>query len=154
MADENEVKGILSIATFDESILNDNRLIVRLNEAGFDTSNGNKIIIYKKQNGKVTFYDWTAGTTLAHDRHALCEIGRIFWGDDKQCYAADAVSYHVLQLKKNHDHLLEACKLAYRKHVLNDDSVGWGELGDWLLDAICDAIGDDGYQKWLKETRL
>lgn len=49
--------------------------------------------------------------------------------------------------------LLNACKLAYRKHVLNDDSIGWSELGDILLDAICNEIGDNGYQKWLKEVK-
>ena len=45
--------------------------------------------------------------------------------------------------------LLEACKMAYKKHVLNDDSIGWDELGDCLLSAICNEIGDDGYQAWL-----
>ena len=44
--------------------------------------------------------------------------------------------------------LLNACKLAYRKHVLNDDSIGWEELGDRLLDAICNEIGDDEFCKW------
>lgn len=48
--------------------------------------------------------------------------------------------------------LLNACKLAYRKHVLNDDSIGWEELGDRLLDAICNEIGDDGYQQWLQQV--
>ena len=48
--------------------------------------------------------------------------------------------------------LLDACKLAYRKHVLNDDSVGWDELGNCLLDAICNEIGDDGYQQWLQQV--
>ncbi|MDY6857332.1 MAG: hypothetical protein SWO11_22040 [Thermodesulfobacteriota bacterium] len=49
--------------------------------------------------------------------------------------------------------LLNACKLAYRKHVLNDDSIGWNELGDCLLDAICNEIGDDGYQQWLQQVK-
>jgi hypothetical protein len=35
-------------------------------------------------------------TTAENDRHYICEIGRLFWGDDKQCYAADAV-YHMVQ---------------------------------------------------------
>jgi hypothetical protein len=48
--------------------------------------------------------------------------------------------------------LLNACKLAYRKHVLNDDSVGWDELGSCLLDAICNEIGDNGYQQWLQQV--
>lgn len=49
--------------------------------------------------------------------------------------------------------LLDACKLAYRKHVLNDDSIGWDELGNCLLDAICNEIGDDGYQQWLQSVK-
>ena len=48
---------------------------------------------------------------------------------------------------------LDACKLAYRKHVLNDDSIGWDELGNCLLAAICNEIGDDGYLKWLQQIR-
>ena len=45
--------------------------------------------------------------------------------------------------------LLNACKLAYRKHHLNDESIGWEELGDCLLDALCNEMGDDGFQEWL-----
>lgn len=49
--------------------------------------------------------------------------------------------------------LLDACKLAYRKHVLDDDSIGWDELGNCLLDALCNELGDDDYQEWLKSIR-
>ena len=45
--------------------------------------------------------------------------------------------------------LLDAVKLAYRKHHLGDESIGWGELSECLLDALCNAMGDDGYQEWL-----
>ncbi len=34
-------------------------------------------------------------TTIEKDRHYICEIGRLFWGDNKQCYAADAVYREV-----------------------------------------------------------
>ena len=44
---------------------------------------------------------------------------------------------------------IEAVKLAYRKHVLCDDSIGWVELEDCLLDALCDELGDEGFQLWL-----
>lgn len=53
----------------------------------------------------------------------------------------------------NMTNLLDAVKLAYRKHVMNDDSIGWDELGYCLLDAICNEIGDDGYQKWISRIR-
>ena len=45
--------------------------------------------------------------------------------------------------------LLDAVKLAYRKHHLGDDSIGWDELSNCLLDALCNELGDDGYQQWL-----
>ena len=45
--------------------------------------------------------------------------------------------------------LLDAVKLAYRKHHLGDESIGWDELSECLLDALCNEMGDDGYQEWL-----
>lgn len=48
--------------------------------------------------------------------------------------------------------LLTACQMSYRKHHLNDESIGWDELGDCLLDALCNEMGDDGYQEWLSEV--
>ncbi|HAX96517.1 MAG TPA: hypothetical protein DCY35_08365 [Prolixibacteraceae bacterium] len=29
--------------------------------------------------------------TAEKDRYYICEIGRLIWGDNKQCYSADAV---------------------------------------------------------------
>ena len=45
--------------------------------------------------------------------------------------------------------LLEACKMAYRKHHLDDQSIGWDELSKFLLNALCNAMGDEGFQEWL-----
>jgi len=45
--------------------------------------------------------------------------------------------------------LLSACKLAYRKHHLGDDSIGWDELSDALCNALCNEMGDTEFQKWL-----
>ena len=39
-----------------------------------------------------------SGNTAEKDRHYICEIGRLFWGDDKQCYSADAVYNKVKSL--------------------------------------------------------
>ena len=36
--------------------------------------------------------------TAEKDRHYICEIGRLFWGEDKQCYAGDAVYRKVKSL--------------------------------------------------------
>lgn len=49
--------------------------------------------------------------------------------------------------------LLEACKRAYRKHHLNDDSIGWNELSNILHDAMCNYMGDDEFIEWLKEIK-
>lgn len=45
--------------------------------------------------------------------------------------------------------LVEACKKAYRKHVLQDESVGWDELSAVLGDALACALGDKGLVSWL-----
>ena len=50
----------------------------------------------------------------------------------------------------NGPELLEAVKLAYRKHHLGDDSIGWDELSEKLLDALCNTMGADGYLEWVK----
>jgi len=44
-------------------------------------------------------------------------------------------------------HVLKRC---YRKHVLDDNSIGWDELCDDLCDALSNTMGDDEFQKWLK----
>lgn len=49
--------------------------------------------------------------------------------------------------------LLTAVKAAYRKHCLDDDSIGWDELSEILLDSLCEVMGDDGYQSWVKSVK-
>lgn len=49
--------------------------------------------------------------------------------------------------------LLTACQLAYRKHHLGDESIGWEELGDCLQAALCEAMGDHEFCEWLKEKK-
>lgn len=44
--------------------------------------------------------------------------------------------------------LLHACLCAYQKHACSNPDIGWDELSTVLLDAICEAIGDDSYVKW------
>ena len=46
--------------------------------------------------------------------------------------------------------LLTACQMAYKKHHLGDESIGWDELSSALLDALCNEMGDEGYQNWLE----
>ena len=42
-----------------------------------------------------------------------------------------------------------AVKAAYRKHHLGDESIGWDELATTLQCALCEIMGDSGYQQWL-----
>jgi hypothetical protein len=48
--------------------------------------------------------------------------------------------------------LLDAVKMAYRKHHLDDRSIGWDELGEVLMMALCNEMGDVAFQKWLEEV--
>jgi hypothetical protein len=45
--------------------------------------------------------------------------------------------------------LLESCQLAYRKHVLEDDSIGWESLGSQLCNALVETLGEEKYNEWL-----
>jgi hypothetical protein len=49
--------------------------------------------------------------------------------------------------------LLEVVGLAYRKHHLGDMSISWEELSDKLLDALCNVMGDELFNKWLEEIK-
>jgi hypothetical protein len=46
---------------------------------------------------------------------------------------------------------LRAIEMAYRKHNLADDSIGWDELGDVLCDELCHAYGGDVFADWLMQ---
>jgi hypothetical protein len=41
--------------------------------------------------------------------------------------------------------------MAYRKHNLADDSIGWDELGDILCDELCNAYGADVFADWVMQ---
>lgn len=47
------------------------------------------------------------------------------------------------------DRLLHAVLCAYTKHHLEMDIVGWVRLGEILMNAICNEIGDDEFKAWL-----
>jgi hypothetical protein len=48
---------------------------------------------------------------------------------------------------------VEAVKATYRKHHLNDESIGWEELSTILLNTLCNVLGDVGYQEWMVTTK-
>jgi len=49
--------------------------------------------------------------------------------------------------------LLDAVKMAYRKHVMDDPNIGWEQLSETLFAALYNEMGDAEYQKWLLSTR-
>jgi hypothetical protein len=54
---------------------------------------------------------------------------------------------------KRKNSLIVACQMAYRKHVLDDDRIGWNELGDRLQTVLCESLGDPAFQAWLATVR-
>lgn len=46
---------------------------------------------------------------------------------------------------------LETLQIVYRKHVLDDPSIGWDELGYRVLDTLCNIMGNDEFNKWRKQ---
>ena len=56
---------------------------------------------------------------------------------------------HLIKLERDNKTLLLACQSAYRKHCLSDDTIGWEELSEILLNVLCNVMGDKGYQDWL-----
>jgi len=71
---------------------------------------------------------------------------------NERLFDGKAEEYLAECAKINNNVLLHAVKMAYRKHHLSDPSIGWDELSDILLHALCEAMGDEGYDKWLKEV--
>lgn len=63
----------------------------------------------------------------------------------------ERVATQQAQLAPHAYELLEAVKMAYRKHHMGDENVGWEELGDTLHNALCNAMGDEGYQRWIEK---
>jgi len=47
--------------------------------------------------------------------------------------------------------LLEVVQLAYRKHVLCDDRIGWDELDEILGDALSNGMGPCGFIEWANQ---
>ena len=47
--------------------------------------------------------------------------------------------------------LLDAVKMAYRKHHLDDPSIGWDELSDYCMMALCNEMGDKEFRHWVAQ---
>jgi hypothetical protein len=46
--------------------------------------------------------------------------------------------------------MLEMLKMVWRKHVSDDPSIGWEELGDKLGDTLSNAMGVEAFNEWLE----
>lgn len=49
----------------------------------------------------------------------------------------------------SHEQAVEALQACFRKHHMDDPSIGWDELSDVMTNALCEVMGDDGFQAWL-----
>ena len=49
--------------------------------------------------------------------------------------------------------LLDAVKMAYRKHAEDDPDVGWSELSEKLGEALSQTMGAEMFSKWLDEIK-
>ena len=59
--------------------------------------------------------------------------------------------YH--KLNKAKQRTLHGLLCAYAKHVADVECIGWDELGEILMNAICEEIGDDKFCKWSEMLR-
>lgn len=44
--------------------------------------------------------------------------------------------------------VMRALMAAYRKHAMDDDSIGWEELSTQMACALQEVFGDDGFCLW------
>ena len=66
-----------------------------------------------------------------------------------KCQSCYELQQRLATVDVERDRLLEVVKLFYRKHVLNDESIGWDELGDKLYNELSEILGDKEFCKWL-----
>lgn len=81
----------------------------------------------------------------------LREVG-VFCKPEEKHRLIEAVTQFRLRMQNQRDKLLGAAKLAYLT-VWDAPELGLDELRGELKDAICNAIGSDGFCEWLEEVR-
>lgn len=89
----------------------------------------------------------------AYSSQLLCICGGELEKLDDRHVLCHACNDAKVEMLNQHNDMLGAVQMAYRKHHLNDDSIGWEELSDRLLDALCNVMGADGHLKWLEEVK-
>ncbi len=50
--------------------------------------------------------------------------------------------------------LLEAVQMAYQKHHMGDDKIGWSELSTKLQNVLANIMGHKDYQIWIHKMRF
>ena len=63
---------------------------------------------------------------------------------DEQIANADLIA--------NAPDMLDALQMAYRKHHLDDPSIGWDELSDRLGDVLSNVMSPETFVQWLQEV--
>jgi len=48
---------------------------------------------------------------------------------------------------------INALKIAYRKHCIGDETIGWQELEEVLFDALCNELGNDEFTRWSESAK-
>ena len=71
------------------------------------------------------------------EQHNTVVINRYPNGRDFVAVCGDSMSMRVL-------------KMVYRKHIKDDDEIGWEELTDALSSVLAQTMGDDEFCKWVK----
>lgn len=57
------------------------------------------------------------------------------------------------EIEAENERLLDVVKMAYRKHHLDDMTIGWDELSNALHTELCNSMGDKGFCDWLHELK-
>jgi len=86
----------------------------------------------------------------------VCQHATVEFGICQSCGYDLAGDEHRLLIDKllvQKDKLLTACKIAYRKHHLGHESIGWDELSDLLLNTLTEIMGDDEFCEWLEHFK-
>ena len=71
--------------------------------------------------------------------------------EDIQRERITALESELSRAQERSEEMLELIKLLYRKHHMGDGRIGWVKLGEKMMDALCNAMGDKEYQKWVEE---
>lgn len=50
------------------------------------------------------------------------------------------------------EEIIQVLKLAYQKHHMDDDKIGWDELGQIMGDTLAEVMGDEEFQKWIRDV--